>query len=217
MYFLDRMDLGDKLSGRLIDLKGSEAVILVLNENSITSCVALAARINAWVYPLLTEKVYLPGDPRLIGVINDGGSLIWNPEFSQPYRDEIEMNFRSVLDDAKRVAFSSLNKRTSLYGTFSKDSLNGRVLILTGDIVRERMEMSAAIEYIKEVRYDKLYASGGNVDPESATFMRIQADQDFQLDILSNMFEDGHYFERQNSYTADESRQILINISQFWT
>lgn len=217
MYFLDRMDLGDKLSNRLVDLKGKEAVILALSENSVTSCIALASKINAWVYPILTEKIYLPGDPRLMGVINDGGVFIWNPEFGQSYQTEIEMNFRSTLDEAKRVAFSQLNKRLSLYGNFSKDSLNGRILVMTGDIIRDRMEMAAAIEYIKEIRYDKLYASGGNVDPEVSTFMRIQSDQDLQLDILSNMFEDSHYFENQSSYTDDESRQILINISQFWT
>lgn len=216
MYFIDRMDLGDKLCARLSDLKGQEPVILALTEESITACITLASKINAWIYPILTEKIYIPGDPRLMGMINDGGVFVWNPELSAPYRASIEMDYRSVLDDAKRVAFSKLNKRVSAYGEFSKFSLRGRILILTGDIIRGKMEMASAIEYLKDMQYSNLLALGGNVDPEVATFMRILTDRDHQLDVIPNMFDNDHYFDRQDSYSVDGSRQILINISHFW-
>ncbi len=217
MYFLNRLDLGATIGDRLLDLKGQEAVVIAINDKAITSSISLATQINAWIYPLVTEPVYLPGDPRLIGLVNADGVFVWNPNFSTGHRADFEMNSFSALDEAKRKAFSAVNRRHGAYGEIPKSSLNGRILVLMGDIIRDSAELAAAIEFLKDVQFAKLYASGGNVDPQTATFMKIQASHDLQLDILANMFGDDHYFEQQDSYTADESRQILVNISQFWT
>jgi predicted phosphoribosyltransferase len=200
-----------------MELKGQEAVLLALKEESMTACIALAAQINAWIYPLLSEKITIPGDPRIMGVVNDGGIFVWSPDISTYERDGIEMDSRAVLEDAKRVAFSKLNQKSSLYGTYSKEGLVGRTLLLVGDIVRDRMEISAALEYLKSVRYARLYSVGGNVDALAADFMHLQTDHDIELDVMTNMFDDGHYFEQQDSYSADECRQLMVNIAQYWT
>lgn len=217
MYYLNRIELGNRLSEQLQALKGQEAVVLSIKEESMTACISLASQINAWIYPLLTEKITIIGDPRVMGVVNDGGAFIWNPNLSKSECDGIEMDSRAMLDDAKREAFSKLNRRSSQYGQYSKDSLNGRVLLLVGDIVRDQMEITAALEYLKSVRYAKLYSAGGNVDANAADYMHLQTDHDIELDVMTNMFDDGHYFDQQDSYSPDECRQLLVNIVQYWT
>ena len=217
MYYLNRIDLGGRLSENLSELKGQEAVVLALKENSMTACIALASRINAWIYPLLTERITVPGDPRVMGLMNDGGQFVWNPEFSTYEREGIELESRSVLEDAKREAFSRLNRRVSTYGEFSKSGLDGRILLMVGDIVKDRLEMAAALDYLKSVRYAKLYAVGGNVDAAAADYMHLQTDHDVELDVMTNMFDDGHYFDQQDSYLIEECRQLVTNISQYWT
>ena len=217
MYYINRIELGQKLAGRLIELKGQEAVVIALKESALTSCIGLASRINAWVFPLLSQRIHIPGDPRVMGLIDPTGAFTWNPDLEKMERDGIEMESHGVLDDAKRQAFSMLNRSLSQFGEFSKDALNGRTLLLTGDVVENRLEIAMAIEYLKSVRYAKLYGLGGNVDANAATYFHLQTDQDISLDVMTNMFPAEHYFEQSNAYSPEECRQLAINISQYWS
>lgn len=217
MYYQNRVDLGQKLAGRVSELKGHEAVVIALKETALTACVGLASQINAWVFPLLSERIYVPGDPRVMGLIDPTGTFVWNPDLEKIERDGIELESRSVLDDEKRMAFSRLNQKLGQYGGFEKDSLHGRILLLTGDIVEDRLEISMALEYLKTVRSPQILGLGGNVDTQAATYYHLQTDRSVSLDVMSNMFPAEHYFEQQDAYTPEECRQLVINISQYWT
>lgn len=209
--------MGQTLGGRLQDLKGQEAVVIALKESALTACISLAASINAWVFPLLSRRITIPGDPRIMGLVDPTGKFTWNPDLEKMQRDGIELESRAVLEDAKRQAFSELNRVLDQYGSFSKDALNGRILLLTGDIVEDRIEIAMALEYLKSVRYDKLLGLGGNVDAAAADYFHLQTDANISLDVMTHMFPAEHYFERQDSYSPEECRQLAINISQYWT
>lgn len=75
--------------------------------------------------------------------------LPWSPDLEKIEIDSIEMESHKVIEDAKRQAFSELNQLLGKYGNFSKDALNGRILLLTGDVIRDRMEIAVALEYLK--------------------------------------------------------------------
>jgi predicted phosphoribosyltransferase len=217
MYYANRIELGQKLAGRLMDLKGQEAVVIALKESALSSCIGLASQVNAWVFPLLSQHVLVPGDPRIMGLIDPSGTFTWNPDLEKVERDGIEMESHGVLEEAKRQAFSRLNRSLEQFGEFSKDALNGRTLLLTGDIVEDRIEIAMALEYLKSVRYAKLYGLGGNVDAQAATYFHLQTDQDIALDVMTHMFPAEHYFEQQDAYSPEECRQLAINISHYWS
>ncbi len=217
MYYINRVELGRTLAGRVSDLKGQEAVVIALKEDAMTACIGLASEINAWVFPLLSKRIIIPGDPRVVGLIDPAGMFTWNPDLEKPQRDGIELESRSVLEDMKRQAFSELNRILDQYGTFSKEGLNGRVLLLTGDIVEDRIEIAMALEYLKSVRYRTLYGLGGNVDSTAADYFHLQTDKDVALDVMTHMFPAEHYFEQKDSYTPEECRLLVTNISQYWT
>lgn len=217
MYYTSRIELGRSLGGRVSDLKGQEAIVVALREDSLTACIGLASEINAWVFPLLSERITIPGDPRIMGLISPEGEFTWNPDIEKAYRDEIEMESRAILDDAKREGFSKLNEALTHYGTINKDCLNGRTVLLTGDIVEDRIEIAMAIDYLKSANYATLYGLGGNVDAASADYFHIETDKDIALDVMTNMFPAEHYFEQPIGYNAEECRQLVMNISQYWT
>ena len=217
MYYVSRIELGKALAGRLMELRGQEAVVIALKESALTACIGLASEINAWVYPLLTQRIYVPGDPRIMGLIDETGMFTWNPSLEKMQRDEIEMESHGVLEDAKRGAFTELNRTLGQYGAFNRDALNGRVLLLTGDVIEDRIEIATALQYLKSIRYATLYGLGGNVDAEAADYFHIETDKDVLLDVMTHMFPVEHYFDRQDSYSPEESRQLAVNISQYWT
>lgn len=217
MYYVNRIELGRTLGGRMLDLKGQEAVVIALKESALTACIGLATEINAWVFPLLSRRITIPGDPRIMGVIDPAGNFTWNPDLEKTQRDGIEMDSRAVLEDAKRQAFSELNRVMDAYGTFAKEALNGRIILLAGDIVEDRIEIAMALEYLKSIRYAALYGLGGNVDALAANDLHLKTDRSVALDVMTHMFPAEHYFEQQDAYTPEECRQLAINISQYWT
>lgn len=217
MYYVNRIELGRALGGRLEELRGQEAVVIALKESALTACIGLATHIRAWVFPLLSKRITIPGDSRIMGAIGPDGTFTWNPDLEKAQRDSVEMESRAVLEDAKRQAFSELNRILDHYGEFSKDALNGRTLLLTGDVVNDRIEIAMAMEYLKSVRYAALYGLGGNVDAAAADYFHLQTDQSVTLDVMTHMFPAEHYFEQQDAYTPEECRQLAVNISQYWT
>ncbi len=208
--------MGKSLSVRLADLKGQEAVIVALKESSISACIGLASEINAWIYPMLTEKVYVKGDPRVMGTINADGVFCWNPSFTRPDQEWITMQFFGMLEEAKRMAFSKINRVMDEYRDFDKTMLSGRKIILAGDIVRDRLEIAAAMELLKDVVYEALYTAGGNVDSNVFNEVRSVVDRTEFLDVMSNMFNDDHYFEEQSAYSTEENKLLMLNIAQYW-
>lgn len=216
MYYVNRIELGRTLGGQLQELRGQEAVVIALKESALTACIGLASEIRAWVFPLLSRRIVIPGDPRVMGAIGPTGQFTWSPDLEKMQRDGIELESRAVLEDAKRTAFSELNRILDAYGGFTKEALNGRVLLLTGDVVEDRIEVAVALEYLKSVRYAALYGLGGNVDSLAADYFHLQTDRSVALDVMTHMFPAEHYFEQQDAYTPEECRQLVINISQYW-
>ncbi len=217
MYYTNRIELGQRLGQRLTHLRGQEVMVLALRESAMTACIGLASELHAWVFPLLSERIYIPGDPRLMGLIGPDGMFTWSPDLEKVERDGIEMDSRATLEDAKREAFSRLNRILSQYGEIQKEVLTGRSLLLTGDIVEDRAEIAMALEYLKSVRYEKLYGLGGNVDAAAADYYHLQTDDDIVLDVMTHMFPADHYFEQKIAYSPEECRQLAMNISSYWT
>lgn len=217
MYYTSKIDLGFKMANKLSYLRGTESVVISLQAKTLSTCLSMASRLRAWVYPLLTEKIYLPGDPRVLGVVNQDGDFCWNPQFSTYEQQEFVAEFYGVIEDKKRQAFSLINKQLTDYGTLNKKSLNGRNVIIVGDIVKDSVEVVAARELLKEVRCNKLFASGGNVDVVAADNLRLLADEAYFFDVMSNLFNEDHYFEHPDSYTDEEKKKLVTNIATYWT
>ena len=45
MYYVNRIELGKILADRLMELKGQEAVVIALREESLTACIGLASEL----------------------------------------------------------------------------------------------------------------------------------------------------------------------------
>ena len=80
MYYINRIELGRTLAGRVSDLKRQEAVVIALKEDALTACIGLASEINAWVFPLLSKRIIIPGDPRVVGLIDPAGMFLCRSE-----------------------------------------------------------------------------------------------------------------------------------------
>ncbi len=216
MYFSSRLALGQTLASRVETVRGQEPIVLCLKESALSTAIGLAVQVRGWVYPLLTEPVVIPGDDRIIGVINQDGELCYNPQLSRYELEELEMDNHATIQDASRVAFGILNRRTGEYGELNKTALRGRTIIIIGDIVRDQLEIGAAHELLKTVATGSIISLVGNITPDGSTALYQESSESTFLDVMPYMFDDDHYFEQVEGYTLEERRKLAMNISQYW-
>lgn len=219
MYFLDRFALGGNLADSLADLKGKEAIVICLKEGALLTCVEIAARLNAWIYPLIYEKVADPDDARsYIGAITAEGEFCVNPGTGQSRIDYLQTEFMTVFENSKREAFSKVNGAVRDYGFIpDKHVMNGRDVVLVGDILTSTIELAAVSMLLKPLTPRKIHGVAGNVTIEVSDMFHLASDKISLLDILpAQIFDDDHYFEKPDPYSVPQKRQLAQNIKKFW-
>jgi len=217
MNFIDRMALGNTLADRLQKLRGKGAVILCLQESSLLTCLTIARRLHAWVYPLIFVPVYSPDTLRPLGAFDQDGAFCPYPDASEA-KTEISPEMAAIIQKQKPVAMETINSRTASYGiTLDKHLMDGRDVILAGDIITSPLPLVVAQQLIKDLSPKSLSAVAGNVTPEVAQLVRISAIKTDILDILSGIvFEDNHYFEHADSYTPEQKHTLTQHIASYW-
>jgi predicted phosphoribosyltransferase len=217
VYFISRYELGKTLASKVQHLRGSEPIIVNLKDSGLLTAISVASKVRGWVYPLLTERLVIPGDDRIIGLINQDGELCYNPSLSKFEIEDLEINNQSTIQEASREAFGRLNRRISEYGFVNKDALRGRTVVIVGDIIKDELEIGAARDYLKTVAINRIISLVGNISPDSSTLLYLESDESSFLDIVPNMFDDSHYFEHSDQYSIEDQRKLALNISQYWT
>ena len=216
MYFVNRIDLGRTMAQKAGHLKAQDAIVLCLKEDSLSTSIGLAVELHAWIYPLLIEPIVIPGDPRIIGVVNQHGELCYNPGLSTYEREELQSDNMGLIQDMSRQAFSNLNRQSGSYGILDINVLNGRTIILCADILRDQIEIAAAMEMLKPLRTQAVIGLVGNIMSDAADMMTLSSEKSDFMDVMTNMFDDAHYFEQPEVYSIEQRRQLATNISQYW-
>lgn len=216
MYFINRIQLGGMIAEKLSDLRGKELVVVCLNENSLTTGIGLATQLRGWIYPLLYRPIIIPGDSRVLGAINEDGKLCYNPSLSSFEIEELEMDYAGLIQDLSRDAFHDLNMSISSYGSLNKNGLNGRSIILCSDILKDDLAIGVVNELLKSISTNEIIGTAGNIETKVVDEVSLLSSKNVFMDVLSNMFDDDHYFEQPDAYSIEEQRQIAMNISTYW-
>ncbi len=218
MNFMDRTALGNTLAHRLQQLHGKDAVIVCLQESSLLTCLTMAGQLRAWVYPLLYVPVYTPdGTHQLLGAFDQEGEFCPLPDGAAA-GTEVAPDITATIQDQQPAAEDTLREQKARYGiTFDEHRLDGRHVILVGDIVTSILPLVMAQRLLKNVRPRTLTAVAGNATPEAAQLIRISAGHTEVLDVLNSIvFDDDHYFEHADEYTPDQKYTLTQHIAAYW-
>jgi len=216
LYYIDRTDLGKKMALRIGALGSVQPIIICLNESALSTAIALASELRGWIFPLISENIQLASDDRIIGVIDSEGQYTVNPQLSSFELEDIMSEYHGMVDDKKREAFSKINRLDNSYAKINPDILNGRLVILCGDIIRNQLQIGAARTLLKPHTPIDVIGIAGNIDVNAADYLRLTANKTEMFDVMTSMFEDDHYFEKVDSYSTEQKHSIAVNISQFW-
>jgi predicted phosphoribosyltransferase len=217
MYFLDRLSLGAKLADGITSVRGTDAIIVCLKDSSILTCISMATRLRAWIFPLEFEIVDNPMNRgHTLGAVTIEGEFIQHPDISHFEYDEVEMEFGAQLEDMKREAMSALNRRATK-ATLDKHIMNGRTIILAGDILFDALGLAVAESIMKPIRPKEIIGVAGNVTADISDKFHLTTNSIEILDILpTSLYDDDHYFEKPDAYSMDEKWSLAKNICNYW-
>jgi predicted phosphoribosyltransferase len=215
---MDRTALGNTLADRLKKLHGKDAVIVCLQESSLLTCLTMAGSLRAWVYPLLYAPAYTSDvTHQLLGAFDQEGEFCPLPD-SPAANADVPAEITAAIDGQKEAAIKSLREQKARYGiTFDEHRLDGRHVILAGDIVTSILPLVMAQRLLKNVMPRSLTAVAGNATPDAAQLIRISAGHTEILDILNSIvLDDDRYFEHADEYTPDQKYTLTQHIAAYW-
>jgi predicted phosphoribosyltransferase len=219
MYFTDRIGLGRTLLNNVRDLRNKDAVVLCLKDSSLLTCLTMAMRLRAWVYPLLSVPVFSNDvQPRLLGAYTEDGDFCLNPELGQDDVSQLSPEDRQCIDSNRQVARRQIGDLIETYEmSFNKQAMQGRDVIIVGDVVTDPLVPAVAAQTLKSIRAKSLTVLVGNATPSAVSLLRMLGTKTVILDVLSGIaFDDNHYFEHADAYTPQQKRGLTKHIAAYW-
>jgi predicted phosphoribosyltransferase len=216
MYFPDRLTLGKRLAGGITSIRGTDAIIVCLKNSSLLTCISMAQELRAWIYQLEFETIKNPMDEtKILGAVTEEGEFVLSPTISEFELEEIQMEFADILEDRKRDAMGTLNRRGTK--SYDKHVMNGRTVILTGDIMFDSLGIAITKAILKPLTPKNIVGVAGNVTVDVSDAFHMQTAETTILDVLPHgLFDDNHYFEKMDEYSDEEKRALALNIVNYW-
>lgn len=219
MLFNDRTALGKKLAGALQQYRGKDAVVLCLKDRSLLTSVMVAADLRAWVYPLLSVPVYSQDLTRqLYGAYDQDGEFCINPEAIEQRLEEFSPDTRAYIESQRTNAIYQITDQAAKFEmTFSKEVMQGRDVIIVGDIINSTMPFALARQLLSSIRPRSISVALGGTTPQGAAAARLLAEEPVILDVISGvLLDDEHYFEHPDAYDLEQKYALTQHIAAYW-
>lgn len=143
MYFEDRIDAGSQLAQKLTVDHPENTIVLALPRGGVPLGLKISVVHSLLFDVVLAKKIVHPLQPEFaIGAIAENGDPIINTNI------DVE---QSWIDSDTERAKVEIQRRRKLYDQFlTKQSLNGKDIIIVDDGIATGMTMFAAIEAVKK-------------------------------------------------------------------
>lgn len=217
MNFISRTSLGNLFVEKLSNLKNKDAIIICLDKSSLHTCITVAAKLHAWVYPLLYVPV-INSKNEMIGVFDQNGAFLSIAEVSR--MKSLKEATQYIVDSpTKAQSLKAIETSKLQYGIlFDTSIFNSRELVVMSDLLQERLPVYVLSNLLNNCQPQHITACVGNISSNVVDILRATADTVYIKDIVSGVsFNDYGYFD-DNSDTANPTSlpEIVRNISAYW-
>lgn len=188
----DRRTAGQALAQRLLDLRGSDAVLVALPRGGVAVAAAMASVLQL---PLVTWAVRKLADPSYpeyaLGAVAPGGVVLW---------DEADGGYRR-LNAAERTALvgdqeQELQRRRRLFGDPPSAALCGRQLVVVDDGIATGMTVRAALISLRRLGPRSLTLAVPVVDRRVVPVLEAMVERLEALAVVDRLRAVGEWYDQ---------------------
>lgn len=217
MYFINRAQAGRKLAKELMEYGRHNVAVVALSPGSVIVGAQIAMRLHANLSLLMTENIFLPGEPEAIAALTSANTFTYNNMFSTGELEELTSEYRSYIDEQRREKMHRMNLLLSHDGEIKKDKLRRHVVIIVSDGLATGFSLDIAAEYLKTVALKKLIVATPFASVEAVDKMHLLGDEIVCLDVKENYINTNHYYDDNTIPPVEDLFRVMRNISLNWS
>ncbi len=216
MYFESRAQAGQILASQLVDTyRYEDCAVVALNDGAVQVGEEIAAQLHCILTMLVYETIDVPGESQTFGAMSQEGDFTYSSQLSSGEVSAYTSEFHGYLEEAKRTAYSKINKLLGDGGLINHDMLRGRNVVLVADGLDSVAVLDVALDYLKPIRTERLIVAAPVVSVAVVDKLHLYADELHILDVKENFLGTDHYFDVNDVPSHEETiakiNEIVLN------
>lgn len=205
--------LGSKLESKY---RYENCAVVALNDGGVVVGAQIAAQLHCVLTMLLVSEMSLPRENNSFGSLTSEGNFTYNPEYSQGEIDELEGEFRNVIEQQKLTKLHDMNALLGSGGLIRKDLLRGHNVILVADGLLGGGLLNAANLFLKPIAVDRLIVATPLADVKALDTIHVMADEIQCLNVIEGDFGVNHYYEKNDIPNHRKIVETIESIVLHW-
>ena len=216
MYFKSRAEVGRKLATMLKQYANQNVAVVALNEGGVIVGAQIAMQLHANLMLMLTENIYLPGEPDAIASLSSTGSFTYNNMFSTGQLEDWATEFHGFIDQQRMEKMHHMNKLVGRDGEIHKEFLRHHIVIIVSDGLSSGFSLDIAAEFIKTVAIKRLIIATPLASVSAVDRMHLLGDEICCLSVPANYMNTNHYYEDNTIPSIEHLFKIIKSIVLNW-
>jgi len=216
MYFASRTKAGKQLAELLKDYKSADPAIIALTDGGVIVGAQIAAELHCPLMLMLMEDIKIPGEPSVLGVVDQNGGFTYNDMYSTGELESLESEYRGIIEQEKMEQWHQLNRILGDSGILKEEIIKNKVVILVADGLTNGLSLIAASNYLKKVSIKKLVIVTPLASVQAVDKMHVLADEIHILTVMDTLMDINHYFEKDDIPSREAIITILKNAIKNW-
>lgn len=196
-------------------LRGQPLAVISLNTDSLVIGAMLSSALACPLQLYVASDIDVPGGLN-VGSVNQSGGFSASSELSYGEVDYYNQEFRGYIEDAKRNAFSTLNRELKDQTVIRKDLLRGRSILIVDDCLTERTTLDSLMEFLKSIRYQNIYICAPIISAELISHVRQLSSYCYFAGTVDFFYGKDHYFEDNTVYERTAGIELVSNFLKLW-
>lgn len=207
---------GKQLAALLGDYKSTDSAIIALTDGGVVVGAQIAAELHCPLMLMLMEDIKIPGEPSVLGVVDQNGGFTYNDMYSAGELESLESEYRGVIEQEKMEQWHQLNRILGDEGILKEDIVKNKVVILVADGLPNGLSLIAASNYLKKIAIKRLVIVTPLASVQAVDKMHVLADEIHIITVMDTLMEINHYFEKNDIPSRDTIISILKNAIKNW-
>lgn len=200
-YFASRSAVGKDFAQQIKPMIDSEVAVLAVSPGGAAIGIEIARELHALMSLLLLKHIYLPGEPKPLGVVNEQGTLTYGLDISKAFVEEFEMEYRARIEHDRMEAVHEMHA-LGKEGELSPHYFSDRSVVIVSDFSKTGTAFKAAIEFLKPVRTKKIILVTAIAQLPAIDVMHVLGDQILIAHATDKNLPAEHYFTDNDISTS---------------